>query len=558
MGGRVLTICFHLGTALTLSRIEVPSRERYSFFDTELFKVLGDAEPKNVITSPLSVKLLLAMLIEGADETTAEEIRVALRLPKDKEAMRKEFNTWLTLLQGVDPSSDFRMATQVFLSEEFRLNPRYENTLEKYYRTGVVSVKFRETKEASRIINRWASDRTAGLIQRVVKENAIAPDTKLMLMSAVYFKGVWSTSFSGGERNVRCFYTLDKKCKISPMMSNTGYYNYGYINRLDAQALRIPYKNEKYFMLLLLPNEGNKVEQLSRDLVHVSLNSILSEIKSQEIFVQIPKFEISFETDFVEILKKLQVSSLFSPRANFSNITLSNSDSLTVQNVLHSAKITVNEHGSEAAGSTGAMFVPLMGGAMTSFVANHPFLFFIMDSIVNSIIFAGKLTVPVLPGDHDTMSSHEPMKPSNSFYKDPPKSTAVLPSSTMPPATFSQGEMSQSDEVVTNTVLSNNQISRNRQGQVPKFRSIKAPFSPLKLSYWDLLRPSFYYSRKHTDSLYGHQGRSMAKKEADTSISLPRNVDPPPTVTPETSTNDQDTDKGASSDSWRHHILFFS
>lgn len=106
-------------------------------------------------------------------------------------------------------------------------------------------------------------------------------------------------------------------------------------------------------MLLLLPNEGNKVEQLSRDLVHVSLNSILSEIKSQEIFVQIPKFEISFETDFVEILKKLQVSSLFSPRANFSNITLSNSDSLTVQNVLHSAKITVNEHGSEAAGSTG-------------------------------------------------------------------------------------------------------------------------------------------------------------------------------------------------------------
>lgn len=62
-------------------------------------QVLGDAEPKNVITSPLSVKLLLAMLIEGADETTAEEIRVALRLPKDKEAMRKEFNTWLTLLQ---------------------------------------------------------------------------------------------------------------------------------------------------------------------------------------------------------------------------------------------------------------------------------------------------------------------------------------------------------------------------------------------------------------------------------------------------------------------------
>ena len=66
------------------------------------FQVLSlDDHSNNFVISPASIKLLLGILLEGADGNTAKEIRMALRLPNGKIESRKEFETWMSALKVI-------------------------------------------------------------------------------------------------------------------------------------------------------------------------------------------------------------------------------------------------------------------------------------------------------------------------------------------------------------------------------------------------------------------------------------------------------------------------
>jgi serpin B len=63
---------------------------------------LAHKEPGNVVVSPVSIKLLLAMLYEGAAGNTALELEQALHLP-DRLGTRKKFTAILESLMVCDP-----------------------------------------------------------------------------------------------------------------------------------------------------------------------------------------------------------------------------------------------------------------------------------------------------------------------------------------------------------------------------------------------------------------------------------------------------------------------
>lgn len=56
-------------------------------------------------------------------------------------------------------------------------------------------------------------------------------------------------------------------------------------------------------MLILLPSESSNVNMLTRDLQHDRISSILSQLQPTEVAVELPRFEIEFETDVVDYLK---------------------------------------------------------------------------------------------------------------------------------------------------------------------------------------------------------------------------------------------------------------
>ncbi len=74
---------------------------------------------------------------------------------------------------------------------------------------------------------------------------------------------------------------------------------------------------------------------------------------------------------------------------------MSPNNDLVVSKVVHKAFVEVNEEGTEAAGAIGIDFsttsIPL---PPKTFIADHPFLFFIRHNPSNSILFYGRFCSP--------------------------------------------------------------------------------------------------------------------------------------------------------------------
>ena len=126
--------------------------------------------------------------------------------------------------------------------------------------------------------------------------------------------------------------------------------------------------------------------------------SIISSQFGMEADVRIPSFETEFGTKSIkEILRSLGIERAFnSVEADFSEMT---DESVCVGDVLHKAKIRVDEQGSEAAAVTDVVMLFGAAGpsaqmpAMTfEFHADHPFLYAITEVSTGAIIFMGQFT----------------------------------------------------------------------------------------------------------------------------------------------------------------------
>lgn len=83
------------------------------------------------------------------------------------------------------------------------------------------------------------------------------------------------------------------------------------------------------------------------------------------------------------------VGDLFKPSANLSSLT--GSDGIRLDSIIHKAKINVDETGTEAAAAT-AIFANRF--ASDNFVADHPFVYFVYDKMENIILFFGVYNNP--------------------------------------------------------------------------------------------------------------------------------------------------------------------
>lgn len=88
----------------------------------------------------------------------------------------------------------------------------------------------------------------------------------------------------------------------------------------------------------------------------------------------------------------MQIKDAFTKSSNLSGILEGTNQTFSISHIHHSAKVIVDEEGSEAAAATEALISPLIG--VDSIIADKPFIFFIKDSLSNAILFAGRVSDP--------------------------------------------------------------------------------------------------------------------------------------------------------------------
>ncbi|XP_049756224.1 plasminogen activator inhibitor 2 [Elephas maximus indicus] len=407
-----------------------------TIFALNFFKHLLETSPtQNLFFCPWSISSTMAMVYLGARGKTADQIAQVLQFNKvgghriipvtpqnftgyeimqqikkatypdailQAQAGNTIHSSFQSLISAINSSSGgylLESINQVFGEKSTRFNEEYIKLSKKYYSTEPQAVDFLErADEARKKINSWVKAQTNGKIPNLLPEGSVDRETRMVLVNAVYFKGKWRTPFQKKLNGLHPFRVSLTEHKPVQMMYLHEKLNIGYIEHLKTQILELPYAGD-VSMFLLLPDEVANVstglESLEGEITYDNLNKWTSEdtMEEDDVEVYIPQFKLEERYELKSILRSMGMSDAFSKgQANFSG--MSDRNDLFLSEVFHQAAVDVNEEGTEASAGTGAIMTGRTGHGGPRFVADHPFLFFIMHGRTKSILFLGRFSSP--------------------------------------------------------------------------------------------------------------------------------------------------------------------
>lgn len=362
-------------------------------FGFNLFNRIQSQQPQeNIVISPNSIAIALAMARRGTSKETLAEITTALELNRlDAANIDASYSELIKTLKNADPNVNLAIANSLWVNRDITLKQEFINDAQKFYLAEVNNLDF-ATPQAADIINDWVAKNTADKIPQIV--DSLSPEDALYLINAIYFKGSWSNQFDPEATTQAPFYTEPNSPQPHQMMNQTG--DYRYYENEQFQAVRIPYgKNQELGMYIFLPQETNDLETFNQQLNINNWQEWLAKMRSRKGNITIPRFELEYETELQDVLSALGIKLIFnSAQADFSAMT---DASVAIDNVKHKTFIEVNEEGTEAAAVTS------IGIRVTSVEpedipfnmnVNRPFFFAIGDDITNSILFMGNVVEP--------------------------------------------------------------------------------------------------------------------------------------------------------------------
>ncbi|PHJ23440.1 serine protease [Cystoisospora suis] len=325
---------------------------------------------ENFVFSPFSILMVFAMALKGASGPTLLEMQRFLSLkhlppvPKLSSEGHRGDAPVLELVNRIYVHDD--IATNQFFLD-------YAKTLkEEGEKTEAKAISFEEPQIAADEINSFVAQQTRDHIKDLVTPNDVGPLTRLVLVSAMYFKAAWASPFNEYETQKGTFHGLkdgkpvDQEADIMHVTLKNSPHIMLVNNRVKAIA--IPYNDDNTFMYIVQPSDFKELDTLfdskskeegklyMEDLV-VQMNSDEQTAQSWGTHVQLslPKFKLNSNTnreDLIPIFRDdLGMKTVFdSQEADFSKIT--GGRDLFVSSFVHAADVAVDEKGTVATSAT--------------------------------------------------------------------------------------------------------------------------------------------------------------------------------------------------------------
>ncbi len=351
----------------------------------------------NAVFSPFSISAALAMTAAGARGETARQLQTVLHVDRLKSNIHgafAELDAALKAAQGQD-AAELIIANSLWPQIKYPFREEFLDLVTTHYRASVTPVDYFGNREQSRAtINAWVNNKTHHKIPEIIDPDALDELTRLVLVNAVYFKGVWASPFLERRTEPDKFHLLNGKEMTVPFMNQTGQFRYA--DDGLVQVLALPYSGGRLEMILLLPREPHGLETIEKKLNATNLQTWTSKARMLKVHVALPKFRMFSMFDLAEALQALGVRDGFDgAKADFSGMD-GQTHWLFLSGVLHRAFIEVNEQGTEAAAATGVAVAGYISREPLprEFRADHPFLFLIRETTTRSILFLGRVVAP--------------------------------------------------------------------------------------------------------------------------------------------------------------------
>ncbi len=394
-----------LAAAVALTLAAAPARaadlpafvEGQSTFVLALYQKLHKQEG-NLVLSPYGITEALAMTFAGAGGRTAEEMAGVLHA-QDAAGFHASARALRERLAAVAAAGHVELVTAntVWPQAGFPLEDGFVARCRADYGVTPASLDYRADPDAcAREISAWAAAATRDRIRGLVPPGALTRRTRLVLASAIYFKGTWLERFDRNATGPAPFRLPGGETVAVPTMHRRG--TFGYAESEEFQVLEMPYVGGELAMVVLLPKKAGPIAETEAALTVEGLQRCCARVYPREVDAYLPRFRAESSFRLSTPLISLGMRDAFSEtEADFSGMAGPGSG-LYLSAVLHKAFLEVDEEGSEAAAATavvvGVTSVTPEPPEVPVFRADRPFLFFIRDQQTRAILFAGRLADP--------------------------------------------------------------------------------------------------------------------------------------------------------------------
>lgn len=285
----------------------------------------------------------------------------------------------------MDPSAKVEIANSIVSNKDLlSLKEKFTADVANYYNAEVSGMSFSKDDVLGHI-NGWCKSKTHGMIPKILE--SVDKSALVYLLNAIYFKGLWASKFDSALTKDESFTKEDGSAANVKMMRKRSKF---LLAANDVyESLCLPYGNGAYNMIVLLPTEGHKVQDIVDALDYDSWKANLAKMSSYEVDIKLPKFETSYEIEFNNALIALGVEDAFDAvKADFKAMS---DNAGFINRVFQKAKIKLDEEGTEASAVTIISVVTSIGpGGVFYFHADRPFLYAITEVSTGAVFFLGQ------------------------------------------------------------------------------------------------------------------------------------------------------------------------
>jgi len=364
------------------------SNNRFAF---DLYDRLGGSGEGNVFLSPFSVSNALGMTLEGSAGETRRQMAAVLHLGETSAVRQAGFAALLGATKaGPDKHYQLTVANALWAQTGRHFAPAFLRATSKAYGGALFNVDFAGDAEGARTrINGWVAKQTADKIQNLIGPGVLGADTPLVLTNAIYFKGTWDSQFKKEATAKENFHVSAAQSVPVEMMHQTERYKFAHED--GWTAIEMAYKGGDLAMVALLKDAGE-----GKALTEEEMAKLRGDMRAVQVEVSLPRFTVETTYELNAALAGMGMADAFSRgKADFSG--MDGRRDLYIGEVVHKARIEVNEEGSEAAAATAVVMKALAvwhEAPPEVFRADRPFEFFIVHNGTGAILFEGRVSLP--------------------------------------------------------------------------------------------------------------------------------------------------------------------
>jgi serine protease inhibitor len=244
---------------------------------------------------------------------------------------------------------------------------------------------------AAQKINMWVSNKTEGKIHNIISTNDITEKTCAVLANTILLDAEWLYKFNKSQTQKDVFYNYNNSIDSAYFMNQVG--NFNYYENEDFKIIDLPYIGGEFSLMIVLPTRINEYYPAIPKEVFEIIMAQNSLLKLEKVKVSLPKFSAESSISCEELLRKMNVTHLFSTESNLTKMFPD--EKIFVNKIFQKNLLEINEERSVFVSTTLHEMVAYSNVSknkiIKEFKADHPFIYLLKSNKHNLILSLGQI-----------------------------------------------------------------------------------------------------------------------------------------------------------------------